>query len=202
MNVPNVVSACPIQKHPAGAHQGGRGQAGFTLIELLIVIAAIGFLAYVLMPQWNNIMASSSVTPVAKDLNQFAMDAMRNAAQTDDGDPYTNLNQTLLASALERSHLKVRSGGVVRHNLGGGDAGTVTLANSGTEFTLTTSKLGPAACPDFITQMQVNAVKVTVNGTTVKALDDNNNITTAYSVTKTQAACTKGDTNEGVFTFR
>lgn len=190
----------------AGNQEVGRvprkRQRGFTIVELMIVIGIISVLAYVMMPVFKNIMVSTNITPVAKDLTQFAMDTMRSAAQSEDGDPYTNLSQTLLANALQSSHLKVRNGSVVRHGLGGGDAGTVTLANSGTQFTLTASKMSPAACPDFITQMQVNAVKATVNGTTVKAVDDNNNTTTAYSVTKTQAACTQGDTNEAVFTFR
>lgn len=223
MHVSHVVSAClsenrqlqqeaSNEKHTpealknAGNQGAGRvsrtRQAGFTILELTIVIAVIGLLAYALMPYFKNVMVSVNITPVAKDLNQFAMDTMRSAAQSEDGDPYTNLSQTLLANALERSHLSVRNGTVVRHGLGGGDAGIVTLANSGTQFTITTSKMSPAACPDFITQMQANAVKATVNGTTVKALDDSNNTTTAYSVTKTQAACSKGDTNEAVFTFR
>lgn len=223
MHVSHVVSACLSENHQlqqeasnekhtpealknAGNQEAGQArrkrQRGFTIVELMIVIGIISVLAYVMMPVFKNIMVSTNITPVAKDLTQFAMDTMRSAAQSEDGDPYTNLSQTLLANALQSSHLKVRNGSVVRHGLGGGDAGIVTLANSGTQFTLTASKMSPAACPDFITQMQVNAVKATVNGTTVKAVDDNNNTTTAYSVTKTQAACTQGDTNEAVFTFR
>lgn len=223
MHVSHVVSAClsenrqlqqeaSNEKHTpealknAGNQEAGQAprkrQRGFTIVELMIVIGIISLLAIAMMPVFKNIMVSINITPVAKDLTQFAMDTMRSAAQSEDGDPYTNLSQTLLANALERSHLSVRNGSVVRHGLGGGDAGIVTLGNSGTQFTLTASKMSSAACPDFITQMQVNAVKATLNGTTVKALDDSNNTTTAYSVTKTQAACSKGDTNEAVFTFR
>lgn len=177
-------------------------QAGFTLIELIIVIAIIGLLAYALTPIFNNYLVSINVTPVAKDLNLYAITKKSSAQQSDDGDPYTGITQASFANALDRSHLRIAAGSdVVRHKLGGGDAGTVTIAETGTQFALTASKMGAAACPDFITQMQLNAWKVTLNGTTVKASDDNNNLTTPYSVNKAQAVCNKGDTNEAVFTY-
>lgn len=177
-------------------------QNGFTLLEVIIVVALIGLLALALTPVFNNYLVSINVTPVAKDLNLYAITKKSSGQQSDDGDPYTGITQASFANAMDKSHLRISSGSdVVRHKLGGGDAGTVTIAENGTQFTLTASKLASAACPDFITQMQLNAWKVTLNGTTVKASDDNNNLTTPYSVNKAQAVCNKGDTNEAVFTY-
>jgi prepilin-type N-terminal cleavage/methylation domain-containing protein len=179
-----------------------KNQTGFTLIELIIVIAIIGLLAFALTPIFNNYLVSVNITPVSKDLNLYAITKKTSGQQSDDGDPYTGITQASFANAMDKTHLRVASGSdVVRHKLGGGDAGTVTIAETGTQFTLTASKLAAAACPDFITQMELNAWKVTLNGTTVKASDDNNNLTTAYSVNKAQAVCNKGDTNEAVFTY-
>jgi prepilin-type N-terminal cleavage/methylation domain-containing protein len=177
-------------------------QSGFTIIELMIAVALIGFLAYKLTPIVNNQIVKMSVPSVASDINSYVIARKTAGNQSDDGDKYDGVSQASLANAMYRSHLKVANGSsVVKHTLGGGDAGIVTIAETGTQMTLTASKMSEAACPEFITQVQLNASKVTLNGTTVKASDDSNNLTTPYSVNKAQAACTKDDTNEVIFTY-
>jgi prepilin-type N-terminal cleavage/methylation domain-containing protein len=179
-----------------------KDQTGFTIIELLIVLVLIGLLAYALTPIVNSQIVKINVPSVAGDVNSYVIARKTAGEQSDDGDKYAGLTQTSFANAMYRTHLKVANGStIVKHTLGGGDAGVLTIAETGTEMTLTGSKMSEAACPEFITQVQLNASKVTLNGTTVKASDDNNNLTTPYSVNKAQAACSKGDTNEVVFTF-
>ncbi len=177
-------------------------QAGFTLIELGIVVFLMSVLAYILTPIVTNQMVKMSVSTVASDLNAYVIARKTAGQQSDDGDKYAGLTQTSFANAMYKTHLKVANGSsVVKHTLGGGDAGVMTIAETGTQMTLTGSKMSDAACPEFITQLQVNAWKVTLNGTTVKASDDSNLLTTPYSVNRAQAACNKGDTNEIVFTY-
>lgn len=177
-------------------------QAGFTLIEMGIVVFLIGVLSYLLTPIVTNQMVKMSVSSVASDVNGYVIARKTAGQQSDDGDTYTGLTQASFANAMYKTHLKVTNGSsVVKHTLGGGDAGVMTIAESGSQMTLTGSKMSEAACPEFITQLQLNAWKVTLNGTTVKASDDSNLLTTPYSVNKAQAACSKGDTNEVVFTY-
>jgi type IV pilus assembly protein PilA len=54
-----------------------RGQQGFTLIELMIVVAIIGILAAVAIPQYQNYVASSQVARVMGEVG-----AMRTQAET------------------------------------------------------------------------------------------------------------------------
>jgi len=177
-------------------------QYGFTLVELTIVVLLIGVLAFALTPIVSNQMVRMSVSSVASDINAYVIARKSAGNQSDDGDKYTGITQASFANAMYKTHLKVSNGSsVVKHTLGGGDAGVMTIAETGTQMTLTGSKMSDAACPGFITQVQLNASKVTLNGTTVKASDDSNLLTTPYSVNKAQAACTNGDTNEVVFTY-
>jgi len=54
-----------------------RGQQGFTLIELMIVVAIIGILAAIAIPQYQNYVASSQVARVMGEVG-----AMRTQAET------------------------------------------------------------------------------------------------------------------------
>ncbi|WP_372972659.1 pilin [Marinobacter sp.] len=57
--------------------QMNHGQKGFTLIELMIVVAIIGILAAIAIPQYQNYVASSQVARVMSEVG-----SMRTAAET------------------------------------------------------------------------------------------------------------------------
>jgi prepilin-type N-terminal cleavage/methylation domain-containing protein len=178
-------------------------QSGFTLIELTIVVALIGILGAIMMPRISNMMVRMRVPAVADDLNKY-VSLKKGTSDISDGDPYTGLTQTSFARAMRDTNLKTTKGSdIVMHKLGGllGGTGTVTIFESGTQFGLDMPGLNKGACPDLLNQMQLNAWKVTLNGTTVKQTDDSGNVSTPYNVNTAESACVDSDTNEAVFTY-
>lgn len=176
-------------------------QRGFTLIELGICILLVGILALVSIPKFKGWAIKTRITPVAEDMNAYVA-GKKVMAQTAGSDPYTGLTQASFAKAMRETRLKTTIGSeVVRHNLGGGDAGTVTIFETGSQYGFTFAKMNAAGCPALISQMESNAKKVTINGSTAKSMDDIGNVTTEYSENRAEPMCTDGDTNEVVFTY-
>lgn len=184
-------------------HLNRSKQNGFTLLELMIVVAFIGILSALLMPRVSNYMVKLRVPAVADDINKY-VSFKKGTSDMSDGDPYTGLTQASFARQMRNTNLKVTKGSdVVYHKLGGllGGTGTITIFESGTQFGFTLAGMSQGACPDLLNQMQNNAWKVTLNGTTVKLSDDSGNVSTPYNVNVTEAACVEGDTNEAVVTY-
>lgn len=185
------------------AQLNGSKQFGFTLIELMIVVAFIGILGTLLMPRVSNYMVKLRVPAVADDLNKY-VSFKKGTSDMSEGDPYTGLTQASFARQMRNTNLKVNKGSdVVYHKLGGllGGTGTVTIFESGTQFGFNIAGMSQGGCPDLLNQMQVNAWKVTLNGTTVKLSDDAGNVSTPYNVNVAEGACVEGDTNEAVVTY-
>lgn len=183
--------------------QHSNKQKGFTLLELLIVVAFIGVLSTLLMPRVSNYMVKMRVPVVSEDLNKY-VSLKKGTSDMSDGDPYTGLTQTSFARAMQNSNLKTTKGSdVVMHKLGGllGGTGVVTIFETGTQFGFNIQGMSQGACPELLNQMQVNAWKVTLNGTTVKQTDDSGNVSTPYNVNIAESACVDSDKNEAVITY-
>ncbi|GHD54164.1 type IV pilus assembly protein PilA [Marinobacter persicus] len=89
--------------------QMNHGQKGFTLIELMIVVAIIGILAAVAIPQYQDYTARSQVTRVVGEVNALKTnieDALQRGATIVDGytDDIAN-NQIALAYDSTKSNL-------------------------------------------------------------------------------------------------
>ena len=111
--------------------QMNHAQKGFTLIELMIVVAIIGILAAVAIPQYQDYTARSQVTRVVGEVNALKTsieDALQRGAEIVDGysDDIAN-NEIALAYDSTKSNLLDSSAGTNGITITSGDTATPTI---------------------------------------------------------------------------
>lgn len=109
-------------------------QKGFTLIELMIVVAIIGILAAIAIPQYQNYIAKSQVSRVMSETGavKTAMETCILEGLDDSTDPTCDLGWTgsnLIAAGGDDDEVEMQSGLVV--TFGGADAESTIQATFG-----------------------------------------------------------------------
>lgn len=183
-----------------------KAQRGDMILNIIIGVMLLGIIGVFGLPQVNKILTQSKIPSVA-DAAQRYIAAVITSSSGSGITPYEGVNQAGFARDVRGSSLKVgdvsgqgTGGEDVRHGLGGGNNGKVTVSETGDTFSLTFSNIANAACPDLATSMQGSVDTIKINGTSVKVTDDNHTVTTAYFATKASSSCLDGDKNEFIFT--
>lgn len=185
-------------------------QKGFTLVELIIVVAIMGLLMLLGIPFVRDFIIEGKVQPTGSDITKVVTKIRSNMSGTG-ANPYVDLGAGGAATAVFASTarglasaLVVTGAGAaatVQHDLGQAGA-PITVAQAdlgggaGDSFAVTVGAVAKAACPGLATQLSRSAELITINGAVVKA---NGGV---YNGAAAQNACTEGDTNTYVFTFR
>jgi Tfp pilus assembly major pilin PilA len=183
-----------------------KSQQGYNLVSVGIAILVVLLLSALGIPKFKAYLVQGAVTPVAEETQRF-ISMVKVSSQGSGTTPYTGLTQAYFARSVKNSALEVGAvsgqgtGAVdVRHGLGGGDNGTVTLATTGATFSLTFASVSDAACPGLAATLQRIVDGITINGTAVKVTDANNTVTAAFIPGTAATRCVDGDNNDFVFT--
>lgn len=181
-------------------------QRGDMILNIIIGVMLLGIISVFGLPQINKILTQSKVPSVADSAQRY-MASVITSSSGSGITPYEGINQAGFARDVRGSSLKVgdvsgqgTGGEDVRHGLGGGNNGKVTVSETGDTFSLTFTNAANAACPDLATAMQGSVDTIKINGTSVKVTNDNRTVTTAYFATKAANSCLDGDKNEFIFT--
>lgn len=186
-------------------------QRGNYLLSIGIGIMLTAILAAWAIPRIQQYLIEAKIPSVAEDTQRFISRLMINTAGTG-GSPFNGLTQQYFANAVRGGSLLVETsaGGVagegsggttVRHDLGGGQTGTIVLTENGTSFTLTFNNVNTAACPGLATSMQRSVDEISINGTLVKDTDQTTKVVnTGYVTGQAAGLCNTGDENTFAFT--
>ena len=184
-----------------------KAQKGNYLLSIGIGIMIMMILAVWGIPKIKGYLVEGAIPSVAEEIQRFI--ARVKVTTADNGTtPYTGLSQITFARAVKGSSLQVgdiagqgKGETVVRHGLGGGDAGTVLLATTGATFSLTFAKVSDSACPGLAASLQRSVDSISINGKAVKTTGANNVVSLAYIAGTAAMSCVDGDENLFLFTI-
>ncbi len=134
-------------------------QKGFTLIELMIVVAIIGILAAVAIPQYQDYITRAKLSKVATFADPIKT-AVAEYAQENGGLPTTALSWTSLGIASTGPTLTTEVSAVSMQN---GQAIQITLQNIGTSYNTSTVTMTPTAAAGATAITWANTCSLTGN---------------------------------------
>ncbi|MGP5477572.1 type 4 pilus major pilin [Pseudomonas helleri] len=181
-------------------------QQGSYLIGVGIGILIVLLLSAWGIPKFNAYLVEGAIPSVSEEIQRF-VSRVKVSSNGGGVAPYTGLTQDYFARSVKGSSLSVgdiagqgTAAVDVRHGLGGGDTGLVTLTSTGPTFSLTFTNVSDAACPGLAANLQRSFDVITINKTAVKTTDASNVVTQGYVSGTAAAKCLDGDKNIFVFT--